>query len=293
MSLVLRPVQASSGMRWIGDALRLFAKRPLAFSALFMVYLFALMVVSLLPRFGLVLQMLSLPLLSLGFMIAARSALFGGPVHPAQFIEPLRGDPAKRKALLMLCLGYALGALALLLLADAVSGGAAAKLQELMQRPTPPAAEIDALLSQPRTFWGAVTLLVGGTALAVPFWHAPALVHWGGQGLGQALFSSTLAVWRGKAAFLLYALGWLGLISGFGIVTALLLSLVGAAQFAPLFTLPGGLLFSTLFYVSLIFTFNDCFWSRADERGPQAPSGEDGPEPPSPPAASGWEGPPR
>ena len=26
-----------------------------------------------------------------------------------------------------------------------------------------------------------------GALLSVPFWHAPALVHWGGQGLTQAL----------------------------------------------------------------------------------------------------------
>jgi hypothetical protein len=41
----------------------------------------------------------------------------------------------------------------------------------------------------------------------VPFWHAPGLVHWGSQGVGQALFSSTLAVWRCRGAFVVYLTG--------------------------------------------------------------------------------------
>ena len=52
--------------------------------------------------------------------------------------------------------------------------------------------------------------------LSVPFWHAPALVYWQGQGVGQALFSSTLAVWRCKGAFLMYSLAWVGVIAIFG-----------------------------------------------------------------------------
>jgi hypothetical protein len=46
--------------------------------------------------------------------------------------------------------------------------------------------------------------------LSVPFWHAPALVLWGGQGVWQALFSSTLSLWRAKGAYLVYGLAWTG-----------------------------------------------------------------------------------
>ena len=48
------------------------------------------------------LQMATLPLLSLGFMVAGQSALLGGGVHPGQFFEPLRGSPQKRRALITL-----------------------------------------------------------------------------------------------------------------------------------------------------------------------------------------------
>ena len=65
-----------------------------------------------------------------------------------------------------------------------------------------------------------------GALLSVPFWHAPALVHWGGQGVAQALFSSTLALWRNKAAFALNGLLWFAaFMTMSGIVTLLFTAL--------------------------------------------------------------------
>ena len=126
MALSLKSVEAARGARWIGDAWRLFMRRPLAFTALFAVFLFGALLVSLVPYLGGVVQMMSLPLLSLGFMVAGQSALLDGPVHPRQFIEPLRGDPARRRALLTMCVIYGLLAMCILMLADAVSGSAGA-----------------------------------------------------------------------------------------------------------------------------------------------------------------------
>ena len=94
MPLLLKPVPAARGARWMRDAFALYARRPLAFTMLFVTFLFAALVTSLLPYVGGVLQMMSLPLVSLGFMVASQSALLGGPVGASQFIEPLRGDVA-------------------------------------------------------------------------------------------------------------------------------------------------------------------------------------------------------
>ena len=138
-----------------------------------------------------------------------------------------------------------------------------------------PPQEIDALAADRGVFVGTVCGMLGATLLSVPFWHAPALVHWGGQGVAQALFSSTLAVWRAKGAFLVYALIWAGLIVGVGLLSALLLGLFGAPQLAGVLALPIGLMFSTVFYVSLIFSFRDSFGEigPVDEVGnPAAPS---------------------
>ncbi len=259
MTLLLKTVPASRGLRWVVDAFRLFARKPLLFTMMFAVFLFAALVVSLVPLLGGLVQMAALPLLSLGFMIASQSALGGGPVHPVQFIEPLRGDPARRRSLLILCAIYGVSALAILLLADAVSDSAWSRLQALMMQGEKTQSEIDALLAEPGVTTAVILALVLGTALSVPFWHAPALVHWGGQGVAQALFSSTLAMWRCKGAFFTYALAWAGVIGLFGLLAALLFGLLGMPQLANVLGVPAGLTFSTVFYISLLFTFTDSF----------------------------------
>ncbi len=262
MALTLETVGASRGALWVRDGLRLYLKRPLAFTSLFVLFLFAALFAALIPVIGGVLQIMLVPLLSLGFMVASQSALLDGKVMPSQFIEPLRGAPAQRKALLLLCVTYGLAVAAALLLADLVADGGFTRALELMRRPDTPQAELDALLSERGMVSGT---LVGGlliTLLTVPFWHAPALVHWAHQSAGQALFSSTLALWRCRGAFVVYSLTWFGLILGFGLVSALLFGLFGLGQLASMLALPAGLFFSTLFYVSLIFTFNDSFGSQ-------------------------------
>ncbi|MDP2004622.1 MAG: BPSS1780 family membrane protein [Rubrivivax sp.] len=263
MPLLLKPVDAKRGPRWVGDAFRLFFRRPLAFASLFAVFLFAAMVVSLLPLLGGLLQMMALPLLSLGFMVAGQSALLDGPVHPRQFIEPLRGDAERRRALLTLCLIYGVLAMCILMLADAVSGSAWGRLQQLLAKGEAAQPEIDALLAEPGVGSAVMLGLALGSLLSVPFWHAPALVHWGGQGVQQALFSSTVAVWRSKGAFLAYLLAWLGVMMLFGVVAAVVFAVLGVPQMAGALGVPAGLVFSAVFYLSVLFTFNDSFGGAA------------------------------
>ena len=259
MALSLKSVEAARGARWVRDGFSLFGKRSLAFSSLFVLFLFTAIVLSLVPLVGGLVQMMLLPLLSLGFMVAAQSALLGGPIKPTQFFEPLRADAKKRRTLLILCVIYGVCAMVILLLCDAMSGSAMRRLQELMAKPNVPQADIEAILAEPGVTWAAITGLTLGTALSVPFWHAPALVHWGGQGIGQSLFSSTLAVWRSKGAFAVYSLCWTALVLIFGVLTTLVFGLLGMKQMASVVAMPAGLIFSTAFYVSLLFTFNDSF----------------------------------
>ena len=265
MSLLLKTVPAARGPRWIADAFRLYFRRPLAFTALFAMFLFAALVVAQVPLLGGLVQMMSLPLLSLGFMVAGQSALQGGPVRVSQFIEPLRTDAARRRSLLILCVIYGTLALGILLLVDAVSNHAWARLQGFIARADSAQAEIDALLGEPGVATAVLLGAVMSTALSVPFWHAPALVHWGGQGVQQALFSSTLAMWRSKGAFFTYMLAWAGVMLSFGLLTALVFGLIGAPQLAGMLGVPAGLVFSAVFYLSTLFTFNDSFGGATPE----------------------------
>ena len=88
---------------------------------------------SVLPLVGLA-ALASLPLLSLGFMVASRSVLRGGLAHPGQFVEPLLGDATRRRSLLLLCALYGVGALALVWGIGWVYGDAMDALRQAMSR---------------------------------------------------------------------------------------------------------------------------------------------------------------
>jgi hypothetical protein len=259
MALMLRTVPAARGPRWIGEAFRLFARKPLALMLMFVAFLLVALVASLVPVLGTVVQMMSLPLLSLGFMVAGQNVLLDGKATPMQFVEPLRGDAQRRKSLLILCLLYGVLVALVLLLADGVSHQAWARWNALSAQGPKAQAALTALLAEPGVTQGVLILAVLGTAVSIPFWHAPALIHWGGQTVGHALFSSTLALWRNKGAMLMYMLAWLGVIMLFGVLTAMVFNLLGMPQLAGVLGLPAGLMFSTVFYLSGLFCFNDSF----------------------------------
>ena len=264
MGLRLHPVAPAQGWHWLRQGLRLWLQRPLAFVGLFVFFLSGvLLLMVLVPLLGGPLGMALLPMLSLGFMIASRSALAGGPVHIGQLFAGLRQPVrSQRKAQFALCAAYALGTMLVITLSDWVDGGTFDALQREMAasgNDGKPSAALDAILADPRLLNGMLVRLGLAGALSVPFWHAPALVHWGGQSALQALFSSTVALWRTRAAFTLYLLGWAGVMVAAGTVFSLLAAVTGAAQLLGLLTLPLGLAFSAAFYVSLWFSFDDTF----------------------------------
>jgi hypothetical protein len=264
MALTLRSVPPPQGFVWLRRGFQAFMRKPLGFTLMFVVFLFAALVAMSLPYLGGILVMMALPLLTLGFMVATRSLLAGGPVHPGQFVEPLRAAAPNRRALVQLCAFYAVTTIAIVALSEAVDGGAFTRLQELIatQDDTEATrAELEALLGDDRLKWGLLVRFGLSALLAIPFWYAPALVHWGGQGALQSLFSSTLACWRTRGALLSYALGWVALVAVFSVVVGVLFGLLGARQVAGLLALPAGLVFTCVFYTSLYFTFDDTFGS--------------------------------
>lgn len=266
MALRLHPVAAARGWLWIRQAFALWRRRPLAFVGLFAFFLMSvLLLMAVVPVLGGPLGMALLPMLSLGFMIASRSALAGGPVHALQLVAGLRHPvPQQRRAQWLLCGLYALAAMVAVTLADWVDGGQFEVLWRLLgdagnaSKPAT-AAQIQAVLADPRLTQGLLVRIGLPGLLSVPFWHAPALIHWGGQGVVQAMFTSTLALWRTRRAFTVYLLGWVGLMLGVALLVMLLGLLSGARQALGVLTMPIGLVFSAVFYVSLWFSFVDTF----------------------------------
>lgn len=259
MALKLHPVAPRQGLLWVHSALLTFVKHPIAFVGLFMAFLFGVLLLLVVPWVGGLMGMTLFPMLTLGYMIATRSALAGGKVNPLQLIDGLRAPPAsRRRAQWLLCLGYALATVGVIEFAHWVDGGTFEQLQQAMARGDAQ-TQVQALLADPRLLDGMLVRFALAGMVSVPFWFAPALVHWAHQGLVQSLFTSTLAVWRAKAAFAVYSLAFAALLALAALLLGAIGGLLGARQLAGMLALPLGLVFSAVFYVSLWFGFADCF----------------------------------
>jgi hypothetical protein len=237
----------------------------MAFAALFAAFMFAVFILALLPFVGALLVLALLPLASLGFMIATRGALDGGLPTPRVFIEPLRSGRPCVKALLQLGVAYAVATYGVIWLSDLVDGGAFETLMDALPAAQTAPDALETSLSAPGLLFGMLLRFGLAGLLAVPFWHAPALVYWDGHGCAKALFSSTLACWRNRGAFTIYSLVWFALIVTFGVLGSLLFTLLGQPQLFAVVAVPLSLLFTTVFYVSLYFTFADCFTAGESE----------------------------
>ncbi|MDO9314300.1 MAG: BPSS1780 family membrane protein [Burkholderiaceae bacterium] len=264
----LLTVPASRGVLWVRSGFRVFFRKPLAFAALFASFLFGAMLVLLVPGIGSLLLLTSLPLVSQGFMLATQHALAGQTPMAHVFIEAVRGRRPQAIAMLKIGLIYAAGSLFIMWFSNVVDGGTFDALQEAMTTKTADTERLDALLSDPRLTAGMLVRLGLASLLALPFWHAPALVHWDGQGPAQSLFSSTIACWRNKGAFAVYGLTWGAVVLLFAVLVNTVFMLLGAPQLVAVAALPAGLMFSTVFYASLYFTFTDCFEQRAPADSP-------------------------
>lgn len=255
----LRQVPARQGALWVRNGFRIFFRKPIAFAMLFASFLFAGLVFMLLPYVGGLLLLMALPLATLGFMLGTQAALKGDSPTAAVFWQPLRVDKARRLSMLKLGLVYAACTVAILWLADAVDGGKFDALQALMADSKTPAEEIQKRLLDPQLQSGLAVRLGLASLLSLPFWHAPALVHWGAQGWAKAMFFSTVACWRNKAAFAVYGLVWLAVVLLFAALLNTIFVALDATRFVPAAAMPAGLMFSTVFYASLFFSFVDCF----------------------------------
>ena len=260
MGLRLHPVSPRQGLRWVGRAFAVWRQRPLAFVGLFMFFLFGVLLLMVVPLVGPLIGLGLLPMLTLGFMIATRSAMQGGLVNVLQIFEGLRvPDARRRNAQLMLCAVYALGSIGVMELSAWIDEGLFEKLQIAMATPGTTPKALNALMTDPRLANGMLVRLGLAGLLSVPFWHAPALVHWGGQSAVQALFSSTLALWQARGAFLLYALCWLALGLALVMLAMAGVLLFGSQRLVSLLAMPAGLILTAAFYVSLWFCFSGSF----------------------------------
>ena len=205
-------------------------RKPIALIGLFGLFALFNIAINFVPLVGQVLSAGSLPLMSLGFMLAAHQVLQAQTPTASVFLQPLRLTPERRRAQLLLGLACALSLMAAGALSLLVDGGALLTLLEMRQSGQSDAAIEAAMAANPMLFFGGLLRMVLLMAVLVPFTLAPALIHWGGQGVMQSLFSSVLGLWRNKGAFVTYFAGWFAVAIGLSVLMQLLLALVRAER---------------------------------------------------------------
>lgn len=260
MALRLVPVAPRQGLLWVRRGFALFLRKPLPFASLFMAFMLLSMLLGVLPVIGGPLLLAVMPLLSLGYIAATRSALQGGAVHPGFLVEPVaRAAPPVRKRLLLLCALHGALGLAIVVLWVQGWGEPFRHLWALLGSGQASEQEVAAAYLDARLQTGLFVLSGLWALLQVPFWHAPPLVLWGGQGVRQALFSSTVALWRSRGAFAVALLAWVGLSLAYAFVSGVVFGLLGVPALVALGAFVGMIVFTSAFYVSLFFIFADSF----------------------------------
>jgi hypothetical protein len=253
MSVRLNIVPARTGIAWFRSGLRTFWQQPLAMAGLFFMFIALIAVTSLLPVAGSVLALALLPAATLGLMAATREAAQGRFPMPSVLASGFRSGPQRRRAMIVLGVGYAAGFLLVLGASMLVDDGEFARLYLLGGQLTPEAVASD-------DFQGAMLLTM---ALYLPFsmlfWHAPGLVHWYGISPGKSLFFSAVACMRNFGAMTLYVLAWAGLFFGAAVVIMVLTISFGAPGLINTLMFPTAMLLAAMFFSSIWFTFRDSF----------------------------------
>lgn len=254
----LRVAASREGWVWTRNAFLIFLRRPLAFASVFAACLFAFMLLGLVPVVGTVVLLILPPTGSLVFMMATRLALAGKAPMPIAFAELAAAGRPRLLELLKLGLTYAAATFLVFWISSLVDGGALEALLDSLPDPKTTPEVTATRLGDPRLQAGLMLRLTLAGLLSVPYWHAPALTHWGRLGWLKALFFSSVAIWRNKAAFLVYGLAWAAAWMLLLTVISVSAGLFGQARMALIAT-PLTLVFSTVFYTSLWFTFAGCF----------------------------------
>ena len=231
----------------------LYKKNPLAFFMLIFLYIFIAQFMILIPVFGVFAVLLLTPALTVGFMTACQMVIRGERVAPSVYLVGLRNiDSHIRKNLLVLGTIYAFLVLILSLIASAFID-----FQQLIpmltEQKSPTIREVKELYFS----------LGIGICLYIPIamlmWFAPVLVAWEKMSVGQALFSSWIACWTNKAAFIYYLAIWGIIVVAAPFFMEAILDSFGARVAIPFLIPPYSMAALTVMYCSFFATWKACF----------------------------------
>ena len=199
----VKRVSIRQGIQWIGEGLRLVRQSLGPLSMLTLAYLFALMLLTLIPVIGPAAPLILVQVLSVGLMEAVRMTDRGEtPPLSTLFAGFRRYGSTTRNRLIGLGLINAAATLLALAAAASVDNGSLIKVAT----GTMDASELQSIDQE--LLWASLIFAALYMPAQMALWFAPIFAAWHGLGIGQSLFYSFFTVWQNKGAFLAFMLGW-------------------------------------------------------------------------------------
>ncbi len=263
----LRLVKASQGLVWVRQGLTALKQQPLGYLGLLgLMGMGAILLLALPARLGALVVVGLMPMAWMAFMLATRRVMTGQKVSPGVLAELVRAPQTTRRDLLLLGAAYIVATLAVIQVASLLGPDA-----EELEQITGNTEDMAAILGNPLVQQDMLTRLFLTLPISLLFWHTPALVLWGHVPVPKALFFSAVACWRNLSAFVVYGLGWAGLMIGLGLADRALASLIPAPVLIDGLAMIAGMALASAFYASLYFTVVDCFEPKEPTGAADAP----------------------
>lgn len=253
----LNSVAPKEGYNWIRQGIWLFKQSPVGFLMLVFMYVFIAQLAVLVPVIGVFVVLVLTPTLSVGFMTACRQAIQKERIRPMVYLAALQSTMLVRKRILQLGLVYAALILALSFVLSLLVDFEL--LLPLMTSDKPISPEVIRQI---------YLVLLFGTVLYIPvamlMWFSPILVAWENMSIPQALFSSCLACWANRGAFLLYLAIWSAVLIAVPLLVGATFDAIDLGQVASFIIAPISMAGLTVMHCSFFATWKACF---ADNEG--------------------------
>ncbi|TAK90315.1 MAG: hypothetical protein EPO09_16935 [Aquabacterium sp.] len=260
----LKLVKASQGLVWIRQGMLACRQQPLGYIGLLgLSFMAATLLTALLGDVGVALATCLAPSIWMGFMLGTRRVLTGQMVTPTVMVEPFKTDPATRKSFMLLGAAYGLIMLAAVTVATML-GPDPALLDNIKDK----SKDIGDMIGDPLVQQVLLLELVLTLPVTLMFLHAPALILWAHMPVAKAIFFSLMASWRNLGAFLVFGLGWFGVLSGVALLAAGVSAILPIPMLVSVVMMTASMWVAASFYASLYFTVVDCFEPHQPEVAP-------------------------
>jgi hypothetical protein len=248
----LNSVPPKEGYAWIRQGMWLFKQNPLGFLMLVFMYVFVAQLAVLIPVIGVFAVLLLTPTLSVGFMTACRQAIQKERIVPMVYLIALKGTPLIRKRILQLGLVYTALILALSLILSLLIDFELIIPLLTSDKPITPEALNELYLI---VFFGGLLY----APVAMLMWFSPVLVAWADMTVAQALFSSWIASWTNRAAFILYLFIWGVILVAIPLTIGTVFEALNLSQVASFIVAPLSIAGLTVMHCSFFATWKACF----------------------------------